>query len=446
MITLAIDLGTSGAKAALISPEGTSSCTTAYPTHVGTGGVVEQDPRDWLRAVATSVAGLGSADYDAVALTGQMQDLVRYSGGHLAGDAWLYSDTRSQPEAEQIHRDFPDWDQLTGNEQGATSNAAMLMRAGVSRDDEFLFSPSGVVLKELGLGNHVDPTTASTTGLAGNGDWLDPVLERVGVRRSQLPTISQGLIGQVGANELDLKEGVPVYLAPGDAGATTAGIVGTSPGADYLYLGTTGWHARVLERPQNTPGTVHRLTFGSHSLQIAALLAAASASDWARNLYLGGTSPEAADAQLTSRGYSGLTAIPSINGERFPVRSDTLGAGIVDKRATTTPIECYQAILESVVLSLSLACDPADRGDIAVVGGGSRSTPWMRMVADILGRPAVLFDDSDAALHGAALYADSELRPLSHTPTRRIAPDPRAHDSYAGAAHKQLRLMEFLAE
>ncbi|MHA2789533.1 FGGY-family carbohydrate kinase [Corynebacterium sp. S7] len=446
MITLAIDLGTSGAKAALIGPDGaTSSCTTAYPTHTGQAGEVEQDPRDWLRAVRASVEGL-SGNYDAIAVTGQMQDLIRYTHGHLAGPAWLYSDSRSQHEAKQLNRELPDWEELTGNEQTATSNAAMLLRAGVSRDDEFLFSPSAALIKELGLGSFVDPTTASTTGLSNGSQWLDPVLERVGVSRPQLPTIAQGFIGTTQANDLGLRSGVPVYLAPGDAGATTAGIVGREPGADYLYLGTTGWHARVMDRPSQALGTVHRLAFGEHTLQIAALLAAASAGDWARNLYLGGISPAEADKLLTTRGYSGLTAIPSIHGERFPVRSEKLGAGVVDKRATTTAIECYKAVLESVILALSLACDPAERGPLAVVGGGSRSTPWMRMVADILGRRVVLFDDSDAALHGAALYADPDLRPLAHTPTRTINPDAGAHESYAGAAERQLRLMKFLAE
>lgn len=439
-------MGTSGAKAALVGPTGTLEKAFApYATHTGLGGVVEQDPHEWLRALSECLASLSAHSYGAIALTGQMQDLVRYTGGALDGNAWLYSDTRAQREAALIHEALPAWEALTGNEQSSTSNAAMIFAGGSTQGSEFLFSPSGVILRKLGLGNHVDPTTASTTGLHGAGGWLEEVCEVIGVRTEQLPQISEGLIGRTRANNLGFAVGVPVYLAAGDAGSTTAGIIGRRPGADYLYLGSTGWHARVMSGATSAPGAVHRLAFGEHTLRIAALLSAASAGDWARSMFLGGMSAEQADAQLTERGYSGLTAIPSINGERFPVRSDSLGAGIVGMRASTKPIDCYRAMLESVALSLSLSCDPTEHGDLAVVGGGANSTPWMRIIADVIGRRVLLFDDADAALHGAAHFADEELAPLSRFPTRVIEPDAQAHASYEGAADKQLRAMEFLA-
>ncbi|WP_257160308.1 hypothetical protein [Corynebacterium cystitidis] len=44
------------------------------------GGVVEQDTNEWLRAVAAVTKDL-PGPYDALTLTGQMQNLIRYRGG-----------------------------------------------------------------------------------------------------------------------------------------------------------------------------------------------------------------------------------------------------------------------------------------------------------------------------------------------------------------------------
>jgi len=75
---LALDIGTSGAKATLIDREGRSlaKAHAGYPLHVD-GDQIEQNPLDWWRAAIDVMKEITAQPVDAairaVALTGQMQ-------------------------------------------------------------------------------------------------------------------------------------------------------------------------------------------------------------------------------------------------------------------------------------------------------------------------------------------------------------------------------------
>src|SRR5690625_5557588 len=66
-----------------------------------------------------------------------------------------------------------------------------------------------------------------------------------------LPRLTTGVGEVVGRTDerarelLGLPGGIPIVLAPGDAGAATLGITGLRPGQDHASLGTSGWVASV---------------------------------------------------------------------------------------------------------------------------------------------------------------------------------------------------------
>jgi sugar (pentulose or hexulose) kinase len=53
-----MDIGTTGAKAALLDSAGQAlrSAYREYPTQAGAGGMMEQDGRDWWQAAASAAA------------------------------------------------------------------------------------------------------------------------------------------------------------------------------------------------------------------------------------------------------------------------------------------------------------------------------------------------------------------------------------------------------
>ena len=524
---LCLDLGTSAAKAALLDLDGTVHlrAEAPYPTRHAADGTAEQDPRDWERAAravivelleaapAAKASGDGAApapvpdtapdvEVAALVLTGQMQDLVPVPRSGAASIAILYSDTRAGVEAEELRAalaaDGVSWDALTGNLQDATSCAAMhlrLLRAAPEQLADLqgvVFGPAGYLVARMGLGLWCDPTTAATTGLleARTRDWSPAIARAAGLDPALLPALTAAagqVLGHAGAEAtalLGVPDGLPVVLAPGDAGATTCGIVGLAPGDAYVYLGTSGWLASVLpgagvlptgapdatEAPageesagEDPAGVSHHLALGASSataeppiLRISALLSAGAAADWARQAVLDGADPARADELLEAReqergrGPSGLLALPSIVGERFPVRDASLRGAVVGIDAGTRGIDLYAALLEGVAHGLAHGLE--SEGDssprpLPVTGGGASSAPWLRILADVTGRPVRTVDGTDAALLGCALVAaealglDHALVPLgARQEAATIVPDPSAAAQHAALrpAHRAL--------
>ena len=524
---LCLDLGTSAAKAALLDLDGTVHlrAEAPYPTRHAADGTAEQDPRDWERAAravivelleaapAAKASGDGAApapvpdtapdvEVAALVLTGQMQNLVPVPRSGAASIAILYSDTRAGVEAEELRAalaaDGVSWDALTGNLQDATSCAAMhlrLLRAAPEQLADLqgvVFGPAGYLVARMGLGLWCDPTTAATAGLleARTRDWSPAVARAAGLDPALLPALTGAagqIVGHAGAEAtalLGVPDGLPVVLAPGDAGATTCGIVGLAPGDAYVYLGTSGWLASVLpgagvlptgapdatEAPageesagEDPAGVSHHLALGASSataeppiLRISALLSAGAAADWARQAVLDGADPARADELLEAReqergrGPSGLLALPSIVGERFPVRDASLRGAVVGIDAGTRGIDLYAALLEGVAHGLAHGLE--SEGDssprpLPVTGGGASSAPWLRILADVTGRPVRTVDGTDAALLGCALVAaealglDHALVPLgARQEAATIVPDPSAAAQHAALrpAHRAL--------
>ncbi|WP_152351317.1 FGGY family carbohydrate kinase [Brachybacterium subflavum] len=501
---LCLDLGTSSAKAALIDLEGRPLATASapYPTTSTPDGGSEQDPAQWIHAARTAIAQVlpRSADVAALCLTGQMQDLIlesSASGDHGAvRPAVLYTDLRASTEAREIRealdRAGEDWDVLAGNQQDASSCAAMFRRLVrvepevVGRARGITFGPAGHLARRLGAGTWCDPTTASTTGLldARTRDWSPAVARAAGIDPVLLPRLTRGIgevVGRTGESARDLlglPSGIPILLAPGDAGAAAIGVTGTAPGRDHASLGTSGWIARIRDVPAERASSVdasHRLALGDLELRISAVLAAGAAAAWARETFLRGASPAGADALLEQRerehgrGPTGLLVLPSLGGERYPVRDDALRGAVLGLDPTTRPVDLYAATLEGLALALSHALEPAQHGVapaggdaasppgdalLTVFGGGAVSAPWRRILADATGRPVHSIERDgqqadartpetaqvDATLLGAAI-AGADALGLPH----RIAPlaerdgDLTDPDQASAGAYARLR-------
>lgn len=461
---LTLDLGTSGAKGALVSVDGTVSATSfhAYPTTSLPGGGSEQDPQAWIDQTRETILDLLPASgVAAIVLTGQMQDLICIDArGQAIGFAVLYNDTRATEQAAALHETLPEWNAITGNEQSATSLPALWARAIgedatlAAKTHHLLFSPASYVVAQLGLGYFCDETTASTTGLLdlSSRTWSQRICEAAKISVAALPTISSGMVGFAPANNhLGIPADTPIVLAPGDAACATAGLVGLKAGEDYVSFGTSGWHAQVVKEQQD-PGATHQLALPGHGfLRIAAILSVGGTADWARQRFLPGVTTSASDAMLMRavRQPTGIISLPSLRGERFPVRNDRLGAALIDIPADADNLRLYAAVLEGVCFGF--AHDISGTGPLPATGGGSRSLPWMRMLADVTGRTIRVTPSNDAALRGAAIFAAEVLdlgtiEPLSSHAIVDIEPDPQAHAAYQPLRVRQRMLYDALSQ
>lgn len=417
--TAAVDVGTSAVKAILLDDDGRirASGHVEVPSAEG-----EQEPEDWWEATVDALrqCGDGVTNVGLVALTGQMQDLVCVGGDGPLRPAILYSDTRAQGELAGAHRLLgPEWTEVTGNEQDASSLPAKLLWLRehepdvLERTELVLFGASGYIGWRLCGVGCCDVTTASTTGLldARRREWWPVAVDALGLA-GVVPRLVDGetVIGTAtpaAARAAGLRAGIPVVVTPGDAVSTTIGIVGDEPHRGYTYLGTSGWLAVVVPQAR-VPTAAHRLLLPApdRQLMIGAVLSAGAAADWARRTFLPGLSPDEADQLAAEAGPSGLLALPSLRGERFPIRDPLARGVIVGMTDTTRPDQLYRAVLEGVAFAFRQLLDtvPNTGAPVPVTGGGARSVLWQRILADVLGRPVLRANISEevAALGAAA--------------------------------------------
>ena len=106
-----IDIGTSGCKAALFTPEGevVYQGTSAYRTYYPEPGHAEQNPEDWWKAVCESVrrmletTGIDPRQIKGIGVDGQSGAAIPMDGrGRPLRPAMIWLDRRSVKECEWI--------------------------------------------------------------------------------------------------------------------------------------------------------------------------------------------------------------------------------------------------------------------------------------------------------------------------------------------------------
>ena len=427
---LVLDIGTTGTKAALLTSLGdlVASAYDDYETFRGTGGIVEQNAHDWWRAVQSSVRALASSrlsNITAVVLTGQMQNLTLLgASGEPLRPTLLYSDTRASKEAERLSTALRQTQlrNLTGNDQDASSLLAKLLWIEANDPSSreataylFLGAADTVAFWLTGVAR-TDTTTASTTGLLdlSTRTFLRAeVFETLGLSaaRALLPDLVTGgarvgSVTQHAAHDLGLVADIPVYLAPGDAGATTIGAGSGEIGPAYAYIGTSGWVALTADHRAD-PATGSFTLAHPHAerfIQVAPLLTAGGNLQWVRDLFDEHTYAEVI-AQAFASPVDTLLYLPYLNGERSPIRDPMARGAFVGLSSRTDQAALYRAVLEGVVYGYRHALRALSANapkSLVLAGGGTRSSQWCELFATIIGVPVHVLDNPEqVGLYGA---------------------------------------------
>ena len=314
-VVLALDVGTTGVKAACIARDGrlvaTASAGYARATRSAAPGCAEQAPCDWLaaagdaatRCVAAHVRPVSlrsgaftgahassraqGAAVAAVALCGQMQTvtLVGRSPRSLARRrALLYSDTRAGAEAAAVDAALAAAPGLaSSNLRGAGGASVPAKLLWLSRHEPTALRASSAAL----LGAHstlawaltgaaaADATSASASGVLapGGASYAAAALQHLGVDAALLPQLLRpdaaaghvtACAGRLSYDDDDKASraddnvafAFPACLAGvpvfHGAGDVAATVAGAG-GGTHVYLGTSGWAARELADDGKAP-------------------------------------------------------------------------------------------------------------------------------------------------------------------------------------------------
>jgi xylulokinase len=443
-VILAVDLGTSGVKVALITVGGEvlgweSESIRLYLTP---DGGAEQSPEDWWQAFLSAAGRLLARDLvpgraiRAVCCSTQGEGTVPVDrDGRPLMNCILWMDMRGAPHLRKQFKGpisldglslfkILRWVTLTGGMPSPTgkdpAGHMLLVRDRFpevyARTYKFL---NVLDFMNLRLTGHFVATYDSilTSWVTDNRDpddvHYDPSLVRsCGVDPDKLPEIVPctavlgGLKADV-ASTLGLPSGVQVVAGAIDNTAAAIGAGAVGDFATHLYIGTSSWMAAhvpfkktdVLASLASVPCAV------PHRYLLTALQATAGGNlNFLRDniLYHKDELLQEVDApdvfkvmdriaERVPAGSNGVIYTPWIWGERAPVDDRTLRAGLYNLSLHNTRADIIRAFLEGVAFNTRWLLGPVERfmgrkvERINLVGGGGNSDVWCRIFADVLG-------------------------------------------------------------
>jgi xylulokinase len=445
---LGLDLGTSGAKALLITGDGSvaASATVDYPLSTPHPLWAEQDPADWWSATVAAIrtvlasSGVAPGDIAGIGLTGQMHGLVLLDG-HLRvlRPAILWNDQRTEAECESITRDVGAERilELTGNPvlPGFTAPKILWVRRHepevYARVASVLLPKDFIRLQLTGeqLGEVSD---ASGTSLfdVGRRTWSAEMLQALGIPRTWLPEVTESPVASArvsgdAARATGLVEGTPVVGGAGDQAAQAVGSGIVEEGAVSITLGTSGVVFAASTRYRTDPqGRLHAFCHAAPGLWhlMGVMLSAGGSLRWYRDTLgteekarAAGAGRDAYDelldaAAAVSAGADGLFFLPYLTGERTPYADPHARGVFFGLTLRHGKSHLTRAVVEGISYGLRDSLELMRETGLSisavrVSGGGARSPLWRQILADICEAEVVTLNVTEGAAFGAALLA-----------------------------------------
>ncbi|MCC6391375.1 MAG: hypothetical protein IT167_12310 [Bryobacterales bacterium] len=444
---LVLDLGTSSCKGALYSRDGRRLATEAveYPLHTPAPHFVEQDPEDYVRAASEVRRRLCSHGHTirAIGFSTQTPTLVFVDAeGRAAGPAIIWQDSRAAGQAAWLASVPPAtrqaWFGMDLPVSAASTPAKLLwVKQNIPalwQATRWVMQPKDYVASVMTGRMAADRWCAKGIAHLHSGEMHPEWMAALGKRESLCPPVlsMRAVIGN--------SEGIPVTVGWSDAMAAVlaTGAMHTD-NRGFVLTGTSeivGVSRRGAEAP---PGLFHVppevMEVPSLSLHYGPTQAGGSCLTWIAGLL--DKTVEETLALLPSRAaLSPILFRPYLQGERAPYWDHTLTAAFECLRAEHTAADLVHAVLQGVALHERLVIETAEQGrevsHVVLAGGAARNAFWNQLRADILQRPILVMNDTEASLRGAAMLAwESDADWSEWFAAEALAPDASLLDAAA---------------
>lgn len=484
---LAIDLGTSGPKIALVRADGAIAAhtnRTVRTIEIPPDGV-EQEPSEIWASILDGVRQvLGEAARPAQEIAGVLVSAHYFSlvpidaRGNATTNLIVWADRRGAKYSQAIIKDDLEallkWIEVHGALPFGTDSLSHMLH--VKNEDPDAYDRTHAFVEPVDFVNArltgrvtANSCSAFALMLTDNRDLskleYDPELVAYsGIDPAKLPPLVpiDSIIGPVLpeiAAELGLAPGTPVFSGINDTQAVTMGTGTHLPNRGGLNVGTT---IQVLARAEakNTDGEYQIVSMPSpipgEYLSMAEvglggklvehfLTKVIYASDtlgqhgvddqWARI--------DAAVREIPP-GSGGLLFLPWLNGAQAPKQSETMRGGFLGVTLETTRAHMLRAILEGIAYHLRWMLPGAEAfskqsfASLYFSGGGATSDAWSQIMADVTGRPILqLADARQANTRGAAFLVFRRMGVVTDADVdafcpvkRRYEPCPEARKTY----------------
>jgi xylulokinase len=439
MLCLGIDSGTSGTRALVLDVESGKVLAQARHDHAFIGDLphrhVEQAPQTWVDAAGQAIRqclgtiGRRKEDIVGVGVSAQQHGLVVLdSRNHPIRPAKLWCDTSTAAETEELNKVFGSIDQMierTGNIMVPGYTAPKLL--WLKRHEEANFRRTRTVLLPHDFINfwltgerQMEYGDASGTGLleVPARTWCQPLLDYIDDDLSaKLPPLRSstrpaGLLRDTLRAEWGLKGEVLVSAGSGDNLLGAIGSGNITRDVVTLSLGSSGTIYSFAENPViDNKGEIALFCDATeHWLNLACTMNVAVAIESVRALFGWDTDTLEAAVAKVPAGAGGLLFLPYLQGERLPNLPG--GSGVLHGLTIENmhPAQIARAVVEGVTMGLAyglkrlldLGVEPSE---LRLIGGGSKSAVWRKIVADVFGYPTVTLKIAEGAALGAAIHA-----------------------------------------
>jgi len=427
-VILAIDLGSTAFKAGVFDTDtrcvgsGTGPLEYIY----GHEGEVELEPAVVEGAFRQAVSGaLGSSGTDrnslsACAITSQAQTytVVDASGkARFPFVSWL--DVRADGARETLaempelsdfasHASFPDV--LAGLQVALLRHLHDTQPGFVRQDDRILLLPS-YLLGRISGSTCIDENLAAMSGLysMSTRSWWDTAMAACGISAGHLsdvvPVGSAAARTDERADAFGLPAGLPIVLAGNDqtSGAFGAGL--SEGGPVLITLGT----CQVAYRCVGSFAGSDRSTVcgpypGGLYYEMVADEYGGGLINWARNVISGCRSDEAFFDRAAEAGPGCNNLVFSVGEGGKPHAWDNIELKHTAGDLARSIVECLATRMKEMVERL---CGDPSGMSFLLAGGGSRSSLWVEILSESLGRDLQL-TEADPLL-GAAMMAQRTL-------------------------------------
>lgn len=481
---IAWDLGTGGNKASLYDEEGNClaavflSYNTLYPAH----GWHEQRPLDWWDAIVKSTRMLldktkvAKEDIYCCGISGHSLGAVLLGkNGELLKDSTpIWSDGRAVKQAEDVFQKYSEekWYMTTGN--GFTAAFYTAFKLLWYRDHE----PSVFekISKVIGTKDYInykltgrictDPSYASGSGVWDLEKWnySDELIHAMGLSKEIFPevTASTEVIGQImpeAADMLGLPPNVFVVAGGVDNSCMALGAKAFKEGRVYNSLGSSSWIAVSSRKPlleKRIRPYVFAHVVPGYFASALCVTAGGTAFRWLRDQVCPEFMEEAKrlgvdEYDLMTEAAAGspvganrLMFNPSLGGgmpmnKSYHLRGAYMGLDLIHTRA-----DMIRATMEGITMGLRSCLDELRMmtelgNEMLLVGGGSKSSLWRQIYADIykvnilksnIDQQAAALGAAACAAVGTGMWDDFDRIDALHTVEERVSPIPENVEYY----------------
>ncbi|MBV6395763.1 MAG: Xylulose kinase [Anaerolineales bacterium] len=487
ILILAIDLGTSSMKVALITVGGKVIGWESEPLRLilTPDGGAEQSPTEWWEAFLSAAKRLvtkhprAAGAIRAVCASTQGEGTVPVDrDGNALLNCILWMDMRGAAFLKKQLRGLVNVDgadifkilrfvRLTGGMPSPTGKdpaAHMLfirdaMPETYARTYKFLNVLDYINLRLTGefVASFDSIATAWATDNR-NPDAIrydDSLIRILGIDRGKFPDLAPctnviGTLRREVAETLGLPMNVKVVAGAIDNSAAAIGSGAVEDYAPHLYIGTSSWMAAHVPFKKtdgaSSLASIPCAVAGRYLLTALQATAGGNLTFLRDNiLYHQDELLQEADVpdifkildQIAGRvpaGSNGVIYTPWIWGERAPVEDKTLRAGLYNLSLHNTREDILRAFLEGVAFNTRWLLSPVEKfigkkvKSINIVGGGAQSDIWCRIFADVLNvEIRQVADPIYANARGAAWIAAVGLGEISFADVPRLTTIRKTH-------------------